>query len=146
MQLTKLNLAARMLVLAVYVLAAAVLIAAQGCAGLGRVAKTAVGFAAPEYKATADNLYSLLADDQIFRDDKIVIGIETPDGRRWPIDDIKIVGRAEDSWSLGNVPPGVMRRLSKAPRSPSIAEQSKILSDAFKSVPTTPETQTKKKD
>ena len=114
-----------------------------GCASLGRVAQSAAGLIAPEYKATADNLYSLLAQDQILASIGMEAVLITSEGRVLRKDDVtpSIIPR-QQSYSWDALPAGFFSLFSgDNPRAtPELEAQRQALSDALKAVPTTEKT------
>ena len=101
------------------------------------------GLVAPEHKTTLDNVLNMLQDEQIVTE--VQFFVETPDGRRYSVHEITLGARpVETTWPLNEVPPGVLRRISKEPLPESAAEQRRILAEALKEIPTTPETKEKK--
>lgn len=121
----------------------------SGCGTFGRVGQGVVGLVAPEYKATADNVYNLLLNDQLLA----TLGLEavfiTKEGRVLRRDDVTpTVLTTQQAYSWDNLPRGFIPLFlgeeSRLP--PEQAEQRSILSDALKSIPTTAAEAIKKKD
>ena len=114
------------------------LLVLTGCASLDRIGRAGSGIAglfAPEYKASFDNVLSMLQDDQLFQ--HVDFYVVTPDGRRYDVSEVRIGARpVEPTWSLTEVPPGVMRRIAKQPLPPEVEDQRQLLIDALKQLPT----------
>jgi hypothetical protein len=107
-----------------------------GCASMGKVgdgklepvtkatakaALTAGSIAAPEYAAVLKRIQAQIegygetqktvSQDKIIADDKIVVAVETPDGKRWPFNEVKVIARGEDAWTMDKVPSSVFRAM-----------------------------------
>ena len=89
--------------------------------GAAKAALTAGAVAAPEYAAILKRIQSQIEDygetqkavsqDKIIADDKIVVAVETPDGKRWPVNEVKVIARGEDAWTMDKVPSSVFRAM-----------------------------------
>ena len=110
-----------------------------GCASLDRAGRVggAIGrLVAPEYAMTIDNVLAMLQDEQIFTD--VTFYAITPDGRRYDLQDVRIGARAtEPTWAITEVPPGVMRRVSKQPLPQEAEDQRQMLANALRAIPST---------
>ena len=89
--------------------------------GAAKAALTAGAIAAPEYAAILKRIQSQIdsygetqkavSQDKIISDDKIVVAVETPDGKRWPVNEVKVIARGEDAWTMDKVPSSVFRAM-----------------------------------
>ena len=116
------------------------------CASLGRIMQGAAGIIAPEYKASFDNVYGRLLQDQLLA----TVGLEavfvTKEGRILRNDDLTpTVLTTQQAYSWESLPRGfVPLFLGEKSRMPSgAAEQREELANALKSIPTEPKTKTK---
>ena len=120
-----------------------------GCAGLGRVVQGAAGIIAPEYKASFDNVYGLLLQDQLLASLELEAVLITRDGRILRKDDLRpTVLSTQQAYAWDALPKGFIPLfLGNAERlPPEQAEQRKALADALKAVPATPATEPKQKE
>ena len=129
--------------------AAALLLSANilcGCANLGRIAQGAAGIIAPEYKASVDNVYNLLLQDQLLASLELEAVLITRDGRILRKDDLRpTVLSTQQAYAWDALPKGFIPLfLGNAERLPP--EQRKALADALKAVPATPATEPKQKE
>ena len=120
----------------------AIIIAAaflSGCAGLGRVAQFGAGIVAPEYKATVDNLYSLLLDDQLVASLDVEVVLQTADGQIFRKADLSpVVLTSSRTYDWESLPRGAWQRfLGTAPDTSAADEQKRLLAEALKAVPAT---------
>ena len=89
--------------------------------GAAKAALTAGAVAAPEYAAVLRRIQAQIesygetqkavSQDKIISDDKIVVAVETPDGKRWPVNEVKVIARGEDAWAMDKVPSSVFRAM-----------------------------------
>ena len=89
--------------------------------GAAKAALTAASAAAPEYAAVLKRIQTQIenygetqkavSQDKIIADDKIVVAFETPDGKRWPVNEVKVIARGEDAWTMDKVPSSVFRAM-----------------------------------
>jgi len=111
-----------------------------GCGTLGRVAQTGVSVFAPEYAATADNLYRLLLDDQLAASLDVEVVLENAEGRIYRKGDLKpVVLTSRRTYDWDTMPRGAWQRFlgQDAPKLSAEQEaQRKQLEDALKSLPT----------
>ena len=87
--------------------------------GAAKAALTAGAVAAPEYAAVLKRIQAQIEgygetkkvaeQEKIIADDKIVVAFETPDGKRWPVNEVKMIARGEDAWTMDKVPASVFR-------------------------------------
>lgn len=121
----------------------------SGCAGLGRAAQGVAGLVAPEYKATADNVYNLLLQDQLLA----TLGLEavfiTKEGRVLRRDDVTpTVLTTQQAYSWDSLPRGFIPLfLGEGTRlPPEQAKQRSALAEALQGIPSTATETHKKKD
>ncbi len=117
-----------------------------GCAGLGRTASGFAGLVAPEHKATADNLYALLRDDQLASSLDVEVALEDKEGRIYRKADLTpVVLTSRRAYTWDSLPAGAWDRfLGAAPDRPDLAAQRKALADALATIPSTPPAEKKK--
>lgn len=118
-----------------------------GCSSLGRTAAGLAGLVAPEHKATADNLYALLRDDQLASSLDVEVALEDKEGRIYRKADLTpVVLTSRRAYTWDSLPAGAWDRfLGGAPDRPDLAAQRKALADALAAVPSTPAAEEKKK-
>ena len=118
-----------------------------GCSSLGRTAAGIAGLVAPEHKATADNLYALLRDDQLASSLDVEVALEDKEGRIYRKADLTpVVLTSRRAYTWDSLPTGAWDRfLGGAPDRPALAAQRKALADALAAVPSTPPAEEKKK-
>jgi len=122
----------------------------MGCSNLGGLGRTAAGLAglvAPEHKATADNLYALLRDDQLASSLDVEVALEDKEGRIYRKADLTpVVLTSRRAYTWESLPAGAWDRfLGGAPDRPDLAAQRKALADALATIPSTPSKEEKKK-
>ena len=109
----------------------------MGCAGLGRTAAGIAGLVAPEHKATADNLYALLRDDQLAASLDVEVALEDKEGqiyRKADLTPVVLTSRRAYTWD--SLPAGAWDRfLGSAPDLSGVAAQKKALADALATIP-----------
>lgn len=134
--------AAKICIVGIYLASVAVLgFFTSGCAGLGRIGQAAVGVVAPEYKATADNLYQLLKDDQLAASlevEVVLVDKEDKIYRKGDLDPVVLTSRRAYTWD--SLPRGAWERFlgdAKAPPA-DLAAQKQAFADALKSISTSP--------
>lgn len=113
------------------------LLSGMGCAGLGRAASGLAGLVAPEYKATADNLYALLRDDQLAASIDVEVALEDKEGRIYRKADLTpVVLTSRRAYTWDSLPAGAWDRfLGSAPDLSGVAAQKKALADALATIP-----------
>ena len=122
-------------------LAIAAVVMLVGCNSLGRVGQGVVGLVAPEYKATADNFYQLLLDDQLAASLEVEVVLESADGqifRKADLRPVVLTSRRAYEWSA--LPRGAWQRFLGEGGAKLSAEQEaqrNELSNALKQIPTT---------
>ena len=128
---------AKAAVLLLYAAAFALLAACQGCASIGRAGVGLVKVFAPEYAATADNLYGMLLDDQIVSSLDLELVLIASDGRVYRKQDLMPAIRAgEQRWTWDTVPQAYLRRLvGESAASKDLDAYKRQLADALKAVP-----------
>ena len=125
------------------------ILSGTGCASLGRIMQGAAGIIAPEYKASFDNVYGLLLQDQLLATVGLDAVFVTKEGRILRKDDLTpTVLTTQQAYSWDALPKGFIPLfLGNAERlPPEQAEQRKALADALKAVPATPATEPKQKE
>ena len=118
-----------------------------GCATLGRTASGFAGLVAPEYKATADNLYALLRDDQLAASLDVEVALEDKEGRIYRKADLTpVVLTSRRAYTWDSLPAGAWDRfLGSAPDLSGVAAKKKALADALATIPSTPPPEEQKK-
>lgn len=121
------------ILLAVIALCSGCLQAFQGAADL------AIGQVAPEYRATADNLFDLLTDDQLARSLEVEVMMEDTEGKLYSRDDIKfVVLTSRRSYGWDEVPRGVWERFlgeTNTVNDADLQAQKDVLADLLKDIP-----------
>ena len=118
-------------------------IVASGCNSFGRVVQGAAGLAVPQYKASIDNVYRLLMDDQLAASLDVEVVLEDKEGRAYRKTDLRpvvLTSRREFEWDA--LPRGAWSRFlgeTEATRTPEASAQIDALSNALKTIPTTKE-------
>lgn len=108
-----------------------------GCTSLGRTAAGIAGLVAPEHKATADNLYALLRDDQLASSLDVEVALEDKEGRIYRKADLTpVVLTSRRAYTWDSLPAGAWDRfLGAATDRPDLAAQKKALADALATIP-----------
>lgn len=121
----------------------------SGCAGLGRAAQGVAGLVAPEYKASVDNVYKLLLDDQLAASLEVEVVLESMDGQIFRKADLRpVVLTSRRPYEWDNLPRGAWQRfLGEASRLPPEQKaQRSALAEALQGIPSTATETPKKKD
>lgn len=119
------------------ILAMLSLLVGGGCTSLGRTAAGIAGLVAPEHKATADNLYALLRDDQLASSLDVEVALEDKEGRIYRKADLTpVVLTSRRAYTWDSLPAGAWDRfLGSAPDLSGVAAQKKALADALATIP-----------
>lgn len=118
-----------------------------GCSTIGRVGSAAAGLFAPEYKATADNLYALLLDDQLAASLNVEVVLEDAEGRTYRKADLHpVVLTSRRSYTWDQLPRGAWERfLGEEKGRDAVDGHKQALANALAAIPSAPANKDKEK-